>query len=42
MSRFAVTQTLGAKSAKSAKSATSVASALTAEPTRALPGGQRG
>jgi hypothetical protein len=39
MSRFAVTQTLGAKSAKSA---TSVASALTAEPTRALPGGQRG
>jgi hypothetical protein len=33
MSRFAVTLTLGAKSAKSA---------LTAEPTRALPGGQRG
>jgi hypothetical protein len=36
MSRFAVTLTLGAMSAMSATSA------LTAEPTRALPGGQRG
>jgi hypothetical protein len=39
MSRFAVTLTLGATSVMGA---TSVASALTAEPTRALPGGQRG
>jgi hypothetical protein len=39
MSRFAVTLTLGATSVMSAAS---VASALTAEPTRALPGGQRG